>query len=172
MGTGGSYQGPHMVTEALHSSRYRVYESDDLAGVQLAGAMVPVLATLVGLAHHLPGAGMGVHALVLTRGLEEASRLAVATGADPRTFAGLAGIGDLVAAQSQPDHPHYLAGRALAAGDRALGPILLARALLSRARHLGIEMPLTEGLVAIYDGHAPIDAVQRLMARAPTAERR
>ena len=84
-----------LTTQALHSSRYRVYESPDLAGVQLAGALVPVLGTLLGMAMNLRGAGVGIHALVLTRGLAEGGRLARAMGADPQTLSGLAGIGGL-----------------------------------------------------------------------------
>jgi len=159
-----------LLTEALHSSRYRVYESRDLVGVQLAGAVIPVLATLTGLAQNLQGAGVGVHALVLTRGLAEAARLARAVGADPVTFRGLAGVGDLVAAQAQPGHPYYDAGKSLASGDTSVGPEMVARALGQLARRHGVEMPLTEGLVALYEGVAPVEVVQRLMARPATAE--
>ncbi len=159
-----------LLTEGLHSSRYRVYESQDLVGVQLAGAVVPVLATLTGLAQNLRGAGVGVHALVLTRGLAEATRLATAVGADPFTFSGLAGVGDLVAAQAQPGHPYYDAGKALAGGDTSVGPAAVARALAALARRHRVEMPLTEGLVALYEGMAPVEVVQQLMARPATAE--
>lgn len=165
-----------MTTVALHSSRYRVYDSADLTGVQLAGAMVPVLAALVGLARNLRGAGVGMHAMVLARGLEEAGRLARALGADPMTFIGLAGVGDLVAAQSVPTHPHFEAGAALAKGSPArpsdaAGPHALALALVRLAKAHRIELPLTEALVAVYGGASPVDAVQKLMARAATSER-
>lgn len=158
------------VTTALHSSRYRVYESDDLAGLQLAGAVVPVMATLLGVARNLPGAGVGVHALVLSRGLAEVLRLAEAVGSDPATFSGLAGIGDLVAAQGRDGHPSYDAGRALAAGDLSVGPQALARTLVDLAGSHGVELPLIEALVGIYQGMAPVEAVQRLMARPAQAE--
>jgi glycerol-3-phosphate dehydrogenase (NAD(P)+) len=160
-----------MTTTALHSTRYRVYGTPDLTGLQLAGAMVPVLATLVGLARSLRGAGVGMHAMVLARGLEEAGRLARAMGADPMTFIGLAGVGDLVAAQSVPAHPSYAAGVALAAGDRSQGPQALAQALLRLAQQHRVELPLTEALAAVYAGASPVDAVQKLMGRAATAER-
>ncbi|MCB9676782.1 MAG: NAD(P)-binding domain-containing protein [Alphaproteobacteria bacterium] len=154
-----------LATTALHSSRYRVYESTDLAGVQLAGAIVPVLATMVGLASQLRGSGVGMHAMVLSRGLAEAARLASRMGGDPSTFAGLAGVGDLVAAQSTKDHPNFKAGAALAKGKRDSGPLPIAKALLGRAEALGVDMPLTDALVRIYDGEHPLEAVQRLMAR-------
>ncbi len=161
-----------LVTRALHSSRYRVYESADLAGVQLAGAVVPVLATALGMALNLRGSGVGVHALVLTRGLEEAGRLATALGADPHTLYGLAGLGDLVAGQARPGAAAWEAGKKLARGDRSAGPLPVARALVHTARSHGVEMPLAEALVAIYDGMHPLDAVTGLMSRAAVPEHR
>ncbi|MCA9494591.1 MAG: hypothetical protein KC621_31905, partial [Myxococcales bacterium] len=160
----------HLLTTALHSNRYRVYESEDLGGVQLTGATVPVLATLIGVARSLRGAGVGIHAMVLSRGLEEAGRLALAMGFDPMTFVGLAGVGDLVAAQALPGHPSYQAGEALAKDDRSQGPEALARALVRLASAKRVELPLIGALVAIYDGMDPLEAVQLLMARAPTRE--
>lgn len=156
-----------LTTTALHSSRYRVYPSSDLIGLQLAGAMMPVLATLLGVARSLRGAGVGVHAMVLSRGLEEATRLAVALGADPLTFVGLAGVGDLVAAQASAGHPSYDAGVGLAAGERHVGPETLARALLRLAALHRVEPPLTQALVAIYEGADAVESVQRLMSRPP-----
>jgi len=160
------------LTTALHSSRYRVYESHDLTGVQLAGAVVPVMATLLGVARNLRGAGVGVHALVLTRGLAEVRRLTEAVGADPTTFSGLAGVGDLVAAQGRDGHPHYDAGKALAGGDLTVGPQSLARTLVAMARDHHVELPLIEALVGIYDGLPPVEAVQLLMARPAQREHR
>lgn len=159
-----------LLTEGLHSSRYRVYQSSDLLGVQLAGAAVPVLACLVGMARGLRGAGVGMHAMVVARGVEEAGRLAQSMGADPFTMAGLAGVGDLVAAQGQEGHPNFEAGRALASGDRSQGPAPVAKALVRLAAQHGVELPLTRGLVAIYDGADPLDVVGQLMARAATKE--
>lgn len=161
-----------LATKALHSSRYRVYESADLQGVQLAGAFVPVMATLLGMAMNLRGAGVGIHALVLTRGLEEGSRLAGAMGADPMTLSGLAGIGDLVAGQARKGGPAWEAGKRLAQGKTDMGPVALARALARQARALDVEIPLTEALVAIYDGLHPLDAVSALMSRQAVPEHR
>lgn len=161
-----------MATAALHSPRYRLYGSPDLVGVQLAGAMVPVLATMTGVAQGLQGAGVGVHAMVLARGLEEAGRLAKAMGANPLTFTGLAGVGDLVAAQSKPGHPNFEAGLALTRGERDQGPVAIAKALRRLAAFRKVEMPLTDALVAIYAGLEPIEMVQRLMSRPATTEHR
>ncbi len=159
-----------LTTTALHSSRYRVYQSADLTGVQLAGAVVPVLATLMGMARSLRGSGLGMYGTVLARGLEESARLAGALGADPMTLSGLAGVGSLVASQAVPGHPSYEAGVALAAGDRGQGPSAIAQALVGIANAQRVELPLTEALVSIYAGEHPVEAVQRLMSRAPTAE--
>ena len=159
-----------MTTEALHSSRYRVYGTEDLIGVELAGAMTPVLATLMGMAQNLRGSGVGMHAMVLTRGLAEASRLARPMGADPMTFVGLAGVGDLVSGQARPGHPNFEAGAGLAMGNRQKGPLAIARALLELAAKYSVEMPLIEALVSIDDGEHPLDAVGRLMSRQAQLE--
>lgn len=159
-----------MAIEALHSSRYRMYENSDLVGVQLSGAMMPILATLIGLATSLGGAGVGMHAMVLSRGLAEAIRIGRTLGADPTTFIGLAGVGDLVAAQARPGQPAFDAGVALAKGDTSKGPVEVARAVRTLARLQRIELPLTEALISIYDGEPPIDAVSRLMGRAAVPE--
>jgi glycerol-3-phosphate dehydrogenase (NAD(P)+) len=160
------------LTAALHSKRYRVYESTDLLGVQLSSAFVQVLATLVGMVTSLRGAGVGLHALVVARGLEEAARLAKAIGAQPTTVAGLAGLGDLVAVQSAPSHPHFQAGVAIARGDRSQAPKVTAERLVAIALESGVELPLTEGLVAILGGVDPLDALADLMARKAVPETR
>lgn len=165
------YEDVHrMATEALHSTRYRLYASEDLLGVQLAGAIVPVLATMLGLASELRGSGAGMHAMVLARGLAEAQRLAKAMGGDPTTFSGLAGVGDLVGAQARPGHPMFEAGRALAKSDPSSGPLAIARAVQNRGAALGIQMPLTSALVAIYDGEHPLEVVEQLMGRTAGRE--
>lgn len=161
-----------LFTTGLHSTRYRVYESDDLAGVQLAGAFVPVLATLLGMATTLRGAGVGVHAMVVARGLEEGGRLAKAIGARPETLSGLAGVGDLMASQATASHPNFQAGVALAKGDRTQGPRAIAETIVKLARVSKVEMPLTEAMVEIWKGLDPLEAVQGLMSRKATKEHR
>ena len=128
-----------MTTTALHSTRYRVYETDDLLGIQLTSTFVPILASLLGLTATLQGSGVGMHAMVLSRGLAEAGRLASAIGADEATLWGLAGVGDLIAAQAKPGNLYFEAGRALAKNESAEGPWHLAAALQERAKtaHVG-----------------------------------
>ncbi|MCO4743398.1 MAG: hypothetical protein KC912_01330 [Proteobacteria bacterium] len=161
-----------LVIKALHSSRYRVYESQDLTGVQLAGAFVPVLATGLGLSAGLRGSGVGMKAMVLARGLEEAGRLSRALGGDSSTLAGLAGVGDLVAVHGAAGSPYFDAGVQLAQGRREAGPSHIAKALVERAKARGVELPITEGLVAIWDGTDPLTAVGELMSRAAQMEHR
>jgi len=162
-----------LATRALHSQRYRLYDSDDLMGVQLAGAMTPVLATLLGVARGLQGSGVGMYAMVLARGLSEAGRLATALGADPRTLSGLAGVGDLVAAHAVEGHPNYEAGVAISKGlpgARERGPAGVARALVRIATAVNTDLPLTQALCDIYGGLHPLQAVEALMARPAHSE--
>ena len=161
-----------LTVQALHSRRYRVYASSDLAGVQLTGAMVPVLATLVGLARTLEGAGVGVHAMVLSRGLAEMGRLARAIGADETTLFGLAGVGELVAVHGGPDSPYFQAGARLARRESGDGPWGVAEALLKLAADHGVDLPLTATLRAIHGGADPVEAIQGLMSRRSAREHR
>ena len=160
-----------LTQDALHSSICRVYTSNDLRGVELAGAMVDVLAVAVGAADAL-NLGLGVHGVVVTRGLAEAARLGEALGARPSTFAGLAGVGDLVASSSHSDHPGYQAGQALARGSSRSDYVLQkAQAVLTMARKAGVELPLTEAIAAIAAGQVKLRlALDALMRRDATAE--
>lgn len=161
-----------LAVAALHSSRYRTYESPDLVGVQLAGAMVPVLATMTGVVTNLRGSGVGMHAMAITRGLEETRRLARALGADAMTLSGLAGLGDLVAVQGSGRYSRAGAVLAGEAGDRDESSLHIARALLKLAGEHAVELPLTEALVSMYDGVSALDAVGRLMSRKAQPEAR
>ncbi|MFK7929229.1 MAG: hypothetical protein AB8H79_13635 [Myxococcota bacterium] len=161
-----------MTVQALHSTRYRVYASSDLTGLQLVGAAVPVLASLMGVAHNLQGSGVGVHSVVLSRGLAEISRLARAIGADPATLFGLAGVGDLVAVQARAGGVYFDEGAKLATSTGSDGPWGIATALLTLAQSHGVELPLVQGLVSIRDGGDPVDAIQQLMRRQSVRENR
>ncbi len=157
------------VTRALHSQRLRIYQTPDLHGIQLAGAMVPILAAAVGLAD---GAGLGPAArgLVVARGLAEARRLARALGADPSTLQGLAGLGDLASALSRSDHPDVLLGRGLATGERSPEheTFQTAAAAVAAATRLGVDLPLTAAVHGVASGALDVDAaVLDLMRRAP-----
>jgi len=157
------------VQTALRSQRLRIYQTNDLHGIQLAGAMVPVLAAAVGLAD---GAGLGAAArgLVVARGLAEARRLARALGADPSTLQGLAGLGDLASALSRDDHPDIMLGRDLARGELApeAETCQTAAAAVRQGERLGVELPLTAAVHGVATGVRDVKAAVRdLMTRAP-----
>jgi len=160
-----------MTQSALHSPICRVYTTSDLRGVELAAAMVRVLAVAVGMADGLQ-LGVGVHGVVVTRGLAEARRLGKALGAHDTTFAGLAGVGDLVACGNHPEHPGYSVGQRLARTQGA-DPAMAAEAaaLVGLAERHGVDLPLTRAIAAIAAGKLePRLAIDMLMRREATAE--
>ena len=157
-----------LTQDALHSSRFRVYPSHDLRGVELAGAAMEVLALAVGIVDGLE-LGAGLRGIVMARGLAEAARLADALGADGRTLGGLVGVGELVAATSSPDHRAYAGGRALATGGDVgrTEAVETAKAALALAEQHRIELPLCQAVAAIGTGRlSPQDAIRALMDRA------
>jgi glycerol-3-phosphate dehydrogenase (NAD(P)+) len=166
----------------LRGDTLRVYESDDLTGVEVGGAAKNVLAIAAGLADGL-GYGHNARAALITRGLAEISRLAVAEGGRRETLMGLAGLGDLVLTCTGDASRNRRVGLALAAG-RPLGAILAslghvaegvdaARAARALAHEHGIEMPITEAVASVLDGTTPVrDAVEGLLKREPKADER
>jgi glycerol-3-phosphate dehydrogenase (NAD(P)+) len=156
---------------AFHSEQCRIYTSHDLRGVELAGAMVRVLGVALGIAD---GVDLGVGALgvIVTRGLAEATRLGEALGAHPKTFSGLAGVGDLVSCASSPNHPSQETGRAVARGGTATASVMdETRSVLAIAKRKGVDMPLTEAVLAIAAGDMrPKLAFDELMRRSARSE--
>ena len=169
------------LSAAFHTPAFRVYTTEDVVGVELGGALKNIFAIAGGMVDAL-GYGDNAKAAVLTRGLAEMTRLGVAAGADPLTFLGLAGIGDLIATAysrlSRNRRLGELLGRGLALGaalaeigETAEGAATTPAALGLAARH-GVQMPITEGLHAImYEGQATEDAVRALLQRDPKPER-
>jgi glycerol-3-phosphate dehydrogenase (NAD(P)+) len=166
--------------EAFHALTFRVYTSDDIVGVELGGALKNIVAIAAGMVDAL-GYGDNAKAAVMTRGLAEMTRLGVAAGADPLTFQGLAGVGDLIATSYSPLSRNRRLGEQLARGaslDQALAEIgetaegaATTPAALRLARRLGVEMPIAEGLHAIlYEGVSPQAAVNALLERDPKPE--
>ena len=151
---------------ALHSSLCRVYPSPDLVGVELSGALVEVVQAALGTARGL-GLGVGTQALVVSRGIAEGSRLASHSGGDPRTFAGLAGAGELIACLGVPDHGGLHRGLALARGETDL-PLA---ALCARLLELEPDLPITAGLLRVARGEIrAVDALNGLLARGTREE--
>lgn len=165
---------------ALSSPRFRVYTSRDVVGVELAGALKNVIAIAAGAA---AGLGMGANSIaaIVTRGLVEMTRLGVALGADPLTFQGLAGVGDLAATCFSPLSRNRRLGEMLAAGTPAAQAHVLlgetaegaatAPVALRLAARAGLQLPITEQVAAVLAGRAGVtEALQQLLGRPLTAE--
>jgi glycerol-3-phosphate dehydrogenase (NAD(P)+) len=165
--------------EVVSTSRLRVYANADVVGVELCGAAKNVIALAAGVSDGL-GFGDNAKAALITRGLAEMTRLGASFSADPRTFAGLAGLGDLVATCCSQHSRNRRAGVLLAEGVPAaeiegrIGMvaegITTAPTLQRVARERGLELPITERVNALLEGESPIEAVSRLMAREPVKE--
>ena len=158
----------------------RVYANTDVVGVEVGGSVKNVMALAAGMADGL-GLGDNAKAALVTRGLAEVTRLGIALGADAHTFAGLAGLGDLVvtcfSAHSRNRAFGERVGRgetvegALAASPMIVEGVETTRSVRALARRHGAEMPITEAVHAIlFGGLAPAAAVRTLMERDPKLE--
>ena len=154
----GDAQLRQLVQEKLSSSTFRVYSSDDVYGVELGGALKNIYAIICGLATTL-GVGQNAISLVITRSLVEMSRFAEAMNANPYTFLGLAGVGDLVATCTSPHSRNYQLGVHLASGlslDQAmvrLGKLAegvnTLKAVYERKEKMELYMPLVDALYRV-----------------------
>jgi len=169
-----------LLRESLSTPAFRLYSSSDVVGVELGGAVKNVIAIAAGAVSGL-GLGANTLAALITRGLHEITRLGIAYGGQPRTFAGLAGLGDLVLTCTGSLSRNRRTGLDLAAG-KTLAEITggthfvsegirnsIAVARVAAAR--GVEMPITEQMVAVmYEGKNPKQAVGELMTRGLKSE--
>lgn len=164
----------------FHGDGFRAYTSSDLVGVEIGGAAKNVLAIAVGIADGL-GLGANTRAAMITRGLNEITRLATALGAEPGTLMGLAGLGDLVLTCTDNQSRNRRYGlqlgegaspeQAKAAINGVVEGIRAAPEVLRLAARLGVEMPLHEMAGAVIAGTiSPIEAVKRLAERPQRAE--
>ncbi len=164
---------------AINSAIFRVYVNEDIAGVELCAAAKNVIALAAGGADGLR-LGDNAKAALVARGLAEMARLAEAAGARPDTFAGLAGMGDLIVTCWAPTGRNRRAGELIAQGASpeearsAIGMVVegltTAPVLRDLSHRLGIELPITEGVCAVLEGVELRDLVQQLMRREPTTE--
>jgi glycerol-3-phosphate dehydrogenase (NAD(P)+) len=162
------------------ASFFRVYTNPDVVGVELAGAMKNVVAIAAGIAVGM-GFGDNAKASLITRGLAEIARLGVSLGGNPLTFAGLSGMGDLVATCYSPLSRNRTVGEALGKG-RTLDDVIASmnmvaegvktsRPLCSIAREQGVDVPIAEHVVRVlYEGVTPQDMVRSLMLREAKPE--
>ena len=167
--------------DAFSNAAFRVYTSDDVVGVELGGALKNVIAIAAGACDGL-GLGFNTKAALVTRGLAEMTRLGVALGAHPQTFAGLSGTGDLMLTCFGRLSRNRAVGERLGRGERA-EDILRGMAQVAEgvtncdnaaalARDTGVEMPIADAVRAVVRGRlAPREAVARLMTRDPRPER-
>lgn len=154
---------------------FRVYGNRDVAGVELGGALKNPVAVAAGISDGL-GFGSNTRATLLTRGLAEITRLGVAAGGQPATFAGLSGLGDLMATANSPLSRNYRLGLALGRGatladaEQSLGHVAEGVATTAAAcvlaDRLGVEAPILRELYEVlFDGKPPAEAVRTLMTR-------
>ncbi|WP_020653793.1 NAD(P)H-dependent glycerol-3-phosphate dehydrogenase [Massilia niastensis] len=168
------------VVTAVHGNNLRVYSCDDLVGVEVGGAVKNVMAIATGAADGL-GLGLNARAALITRGLAEITRLGTALGAQPGTFMGLTGMGDLILTCTGDLSRNRRVGLALAEGKaldtivRELGHVAegvpCAKSVRELAHRMGVEMPITEAVASVlFDGMAASEMAARLLARDPRIE--
>ncbi|MGI8335600.1 NAD(P)H-dependent glycerol-3-phosphate dehydrogenase [Actinomadura scrupuli] len=169
------------VQMACMTPYFRVYTNPDVVGCELGGTVKNVVALCVGIAVGL-GFGDSTRALLITRGLAEIARLGAALGADEHTFAGLAGLGDLVATCSSPLSRNRTFGENLGRGmtleqviavtKQTAEGVKSSEAVLELARKHNVEMPITEMVAAVmHHGMSIEEAMLKLMSRTPKPER-
>jgi glycerol-3-phosphate dehydrogenase (NAD(P)+) len=164
---------------AINSTTFRVYVNSDLIGVELCAAAKNVMALAAGGVDGL-ALGDNAKAALITRGLAEMARLGEAAGAQPETFAGLAGMGDLIVTCWHPTGRNRRAGELIARGaspeeaEREIGQVVegltTAPVLRDLSRRLGIELPITEGVCQVLGGVELHELAASLMSRQPTEE--
>ena len=162
------------------ASYFRPYTNSDVTGVEIGGIVKNIIALCVGICD---GKGMGdnTKATVITRGLAETTRLTLALGGEVQTMAGLAGLGDLVATCASPLSRNHTAGRLLGEGltldqvtermTQTAEGIKSGRAVLDLATKVGVDMPITEAVVAVLEGQVSVEALApRLLTRELKSE--
>ncbi len=162
------------------SKTFRVYTNTDVLGCEIGGVLKNVIAIAAGMAEGL-GVGDNTRSMVITRGLAEISRLGVAMGADPRTFAGLTGRGDQMATCMSPLSRNRTVGEQLARGKTieevtaemkmVAEGVKSCRVVLELADRYGVDMPIVREMDSVVNGGArPTDAYRGLLRIAPTSE--
>lgn len=163
------------VQDVFMNDYFRVYTNDDVIGVELGAALKNIIAIAAGLVYGL-GYGDNAKAALITRGLAEISRLGIALGADPLTFSGLSGVGDLIVTCTSPHSRNWQAGNLLAQGHSmtevnaiihmVVEGFTTAKAAYDLSNQHNIELPITEALYRLlYEGVDIKASVQALMSR-------
>jgi len=165
--------------ETINSLAFRVYVNTDLIGVEICGAAKNVIGLSAGGVDGL-GLGDNAKAALITRGLVEMARLGEALGAEPETFSGLAGMGDLIVTCWHPSGRNRRAGELIARGatpeeakaeiGQVVEGLTTAPVLRDLSRRIGVELPITEGVCAVLGGMPLDELLASLMGRRPTGE--
>ncbi|WP_374355704.1 NAD(P)H-dependent glycerol-3-phosphate dehydrogenase [Chitinimonas sp.] len=172
----------HRTADALHSSRLRIYSSDDVIGAEIGGAVKNIMAIAAGVGDGLR-LGHNARAALITRGLAEITRFGVALGARPETLVGLSGLGDLILTCTGDLSRNRKVGLLLAEGlpleqivanlGHVAEGVNTARAVLAQSQRLGVDMPITRAVCAmLFDGLPAAQAIAALMGRETKAELR
>lgn len=170
----------HLLQRACHTEYFRPYWNTDVIGCELGGAVKNVIGLAAGMADGM-GLGDNTKGTLITRGLAEATRLGVAVGADPYTFAGLAGLGDLVATCGSSLSRNHMFGVHLGRGltvaeataqvRQTTEGVKSCRSILELAARHGVDMPIARAVVGVvHEGHAPGEMLAALMARSAKSE--
>jgi glycerol-3-phosphate dehydrogenase (NAD(P)+) len=169
-----------IVQEALNQDRFRVYTNPDPLGVQLGGALKNIIAITAGIVDGLD-LGINARSALIIRGETEITRLGTAMGADPKTFSGLSGMGDLIATCSSTKSRNHRVGEQLAAG-KSIKEILgkmkavaegveTTKAAIELGKKYKADLPIiTEAYKIMYEGKNAYQAITDLMTRTPTSE--
>ncbi len=169
------------IQQRFSTDRFRVYTNLDPIGVELGGALKNVIGIAAGISDGL-GFGDNTRAALMTRGLVEMTRFAVACGAEPGTFTGLAGMGDLITTCVSKHGRNRAVGERLGQGEK-LADILAGMAMVAegvyttrsvhqRSRQMGLDMPIvSEVYRVLYEDKDPLQAVNDLMLRQPKGEK-
>jgi glycerol-3-phosphate dehydrogenase (NAD(P)+) len=168
------------VQRLFSTDRFRVYTNPDVVGVELAGALKNVIGIAAGVCDGL-GFGDNAKSALLTRGLVEMSRFGVALGAEHATFAGLAGMGDLITTCFSKHGRNRRVGERLGRGEKladilASTPMVAegvttAKSVRERTRQMGLDMPIMTAIYRVlYEDQSPLEAVNELMTRQPKSE--
>lgn len=169
-----------LVQERFNTDRFRVYTNSDIVGVELAGALKNVVAIAAGICDGL-GYGDNAKSALMTRGLVEITRFGVHFGAESTTFAGLAGIGDLITTCTSSHSRNRRVGELLGQGktlddilstmDSVAEGVTTTRSVYDLAELKGIEMPITTEIYQVmFEGKSPVEATDSLMSRPPREE--
>lgn len=168
------------IQHTLSNERYRIYINDDIVGCELGGVLKNPIALGCGIARGM-GLGDNTIAALITRGMTEITRLAVALGANWKTFTGMAGFGDLIVTCTSQHSRNYRAGYLIGKGAPAADAVaqigtvegyINSRTALRLAKQHNIEVPIIEQIVKIcFDGGEPTKSIGALMSRAVKSER-